>query len=136
MPDQVTTSNRFDIHEYYTKSFRIKLFRENVYDQITSWVISYRTNKWHVTKEDNLKEYTVPKFDQNWLNRHVNKILTNNKKVDEFMPNNETDMCLKYEDIKSHINSQYVLRPKPTNYQEVYERVVSAVNKKLGVENV
>lgn len=129
MPDQIDSKNQVDITTYFNKSFKIKLYRENVVDQITSWVISYKTNYWHVQNPDKVYGYTVSKISDGWLIDHVKRILRNNAQVDQMLPDHLADMHLKYEDIEHSIKGRYKKRPKPNNYVEVFDLVSNAVEK-------
>lgn len=103
--------------EYLTQSpdvYRIKISRLNIVKQIASYYLLKIRNITHYT--ENKKFDDVCPINHETLNFSINWILNANKHLSDC--NLHFDDILYYEDF-AHLNSKYVITPKPKNYNEI-----------------
>lgn len=102
-------------------AFVISLTRRSIIEQTASCYICSQTGHWHDTVNDSAADYAVAINDYD-----IEDILNYMLKVRDLYKNNKIkkDVVLYYEDIKTDLtNSKFVNFKRPTNYQELVDRV-------------
>ena len=128
MPDQINDNPRFiRILEDHPRTFKIKLWREDLLQTIASYYIARMTNKWHkkVSDPDILPE--IMAINMEIIDESIKKILHNE---DLFM----TELCdvkwntiVKYEDIGLIENSIFIPMEDPLNYKEIESTIATRI---------
>jgi hypothetical protein len=98
------------------ETYKIKLYRRNVIEQVASYYIGSIRNYWEYN-EDNVLNFNVNdniKIDLPKIQRAIRIIKYNNEVIDII----KADITLYYEDI-NYFDNRTVLTPKPHNYAEL-----------------
>jgi hypothetical protein len=101
-------------------AFTIRLKRKNIVDQVASFYVSEKTEKYFKYKSDQNKKFTID-IDHKFLLKRTHIILKNEFLINS-MPYN-IDLTLTYEDLGFIEGTQHVLSDQPDNIQEIKEEI-------------
>jgi hypothetical protein len=121
-PDHIplVDSEREECFQTWSSSYVIKLLRKNIAKQITSWIISMKTDVWNDTKVIQIPTVDI---DDDFIKYCVHKQLLNLDYLDGIKENSYS-VQLYYEDILNLLNkSDFKPTAKPENYNEVLSKV-------------
>lgn len=133
-PDQLHKLPLAYLDQIKSQAFKIKLYRENAFDQILSLYFAVMTGVYSINpgKDNSTQQPGAIKYDLENLvvdksdltlefaisNIETNRQLHQNQDI-------QYDIVLKYEDIADKINCNLVKLPKVKNYQEIVEWIKS-----------
>ena len=130
--DQAGQAPAHVLDRLWNDCYVIKLSRQNLLDQCTSWVISERGNTvWHQKRGQQVNDYTV-NIERNWFQLHINQIIRTNRMHNEFHHPKGFDLELEYEKITIP-KSDYQPRKRPDNYTQVRNSVAEILNNHFGI---
>ena len=99
-------------------TFKIKLYRRNVEEQIISYYIARLSKRWHDIEEKRFVDTSID-IDKNLFYNSYCEI----KNCIEILDNIKDDLTLYYEDIPFILNTTKKKNTKPINYDEIKENL-------------
>ena len=126
MPDQII---EYPLYQKILNSdcFKIRLYRKNKIDQISSYYICTMTNRWGRTRKEAVEEYQVP-IDTGQVRYSIERILKNDQLLDS--QNIEFDITCFYEDIGVLENNHNLITVSPLNILEIKSVIKDHINLK------
>lgn len=125
MPDQIENNKYYQLLLSNPSCYLIKLKRKNKIQQIASYYIAKKTQKWYALTTDN-EDRLLVSIDLNELNSAIEYILKIDKMLDEYK---NYDLELNYEDFGylDNLPLNLKLSSRPANYQ----RLLDVIKKKI-----
>jgi len=100
--------------------FKIRLSRKNIVDQIASFYIAEKTEKYFKYINEDKKKFSL-EIDYKFLLKRTHIILKNEFFIDNIP--NSFDMNISYEDLGFIPNTDHVLSDQPENIEEIKEEI-------------
>lgn len=119
MPDQIYPVTPYDIMLRSTTSYKIKLYREDVMDNIVSQYVAMMSGKWWNTKQDKNEPYVL-EIDPVKIKGAIHTITYNNYLMNTL--NYEYDEIKTYESLELS-DDDFVKTVMPKNINEVREEI-------------
>jgi len=122
----ITEPEKTECLQAWSNSYVIKLCRKDIAKQITSWIISMKTDVWNSTSTVQIP--TVDIKDE-FIEYCVQKELVNLDAL-EFITEESYHVQMYYEDIQNILfQSDFKTTLKPENYEQVLQKVKSILTK-------
>ena len=109
-------------------AYKIRLYRANKVEQITSYYVASMTKRWRTYQHDNVDDYMLP-FDKDMMLESFRRIIYNDQLLDE--ANIDFDLTTDYESLGYLDDADLVLTKQPKNFDQLKQIVTGFMNSKF-----